>query len=90
MKKNCDVLIIGSGIIGCCLALELSKMNYQTLNVDFQPAAGAGSTANSCGNVRFYYSTYNGVATAYESAWYWHNWKKIYRCGGSAWDRQIS
>ena len=76
MKKNYDVLIIGSGIIGCCLALELSKMNYQTLNVDFQPAAGAGSTANSCGNVRFYYSTYDGVATAYESAWYWHNWKK--------------
>ena len=76
MKKNYDVLIIGAGIIGCCLALELSKMNYRTLNVDLQPTAGAGSTANSCGNVRFYYSTYNGVATAYESAWYWHNWEK--------------
>jgi sarcosine oxidase subunit beta len=44
------------------------------MNLDFQPAAGAGSTANSCGNVRFYYSTPDGVAMAYESAWYWHNW----------------
>ena len=74
MKENCNVLIIGAGIIGCCLAHELSKRGYQTLNLDFQSSAGAGSTANSCGNVRFYYSTRDGVAIAYESAWYWHNW----------------
>lgn len=76
MKQNYDVLIIGSGIIGCCLAFELSKKGYHTLNIDFQSSAGAGSTANSCGNVRFYYSTHDGVAIAYESAWYWHNWEK--------------
>ncbi len=76
MKNNCDVIIIGAGIIGCCIAFELSKKGYRTLNIDFQPAAGAGSTSNSCGNVRFYYSTRDGVALAYESAWYWHNWRK--------------
>lgn len=76
MKENCNVLIIGAGIIGCCLAHELSKRGYQTLNLDFQSLAGAGSTANSCGNVRFYYSTRDGVAIAYESAWYWHNWEE--------------
>ena len=68
MEKKFDILIIGAGIIGCCIAFELSKKGYRTLNVDFQPAAGAGSTSNSCGNVRFYYSTRDGVALAYESA----------------------
>ena len=74
MEENYDAIIIGSGIIGCCTAFELSKKGYKTINIDFQPTAGAGSTSNSCGNVRFYYSTKDGVALAYESAWYWHNW----------------
>jgi sarcosine oxidase subunit beta len=76
MSKDYNAIIIGAGIIGCCIAYELSKKGYRTLNIDFQPAAGAGSTSNSCGNVRFYYSTHDGVAIAYESAWYWHNWRK--------------
>jgi len=76
MSKAYDAIIIGAGIIGCCVAFEMSKKGRRTLNIDFQHAAGAGSTANSCGNVRFYYSTRDGVATAYESAWYWHNWQK--------------
>ncbi len=80
MLPKYDAIIIGAGIIGCCTAYELCKKGYHTLNVDFQPAAGAGSTANSCGNVRFYYSTRDGVALAYESAWYWHNWKKYLDC----------
>ena len=74
MKEKYDSIIIGAGIIGCCLAFELSKKGYQTLNIDKEATAGAGSTANSCGNVRFYYSTKDGVALAYESAWFWHNW----------------
>jgi sarcosine oxidase subunit beta len=76
MPKSYDAIIIGAGIIGCCIAYEMSKKGRRTLNIDLQPSAGAGSTANSCGNVRFYYSTRDGVATAYESAWYWHNWQK--------------
>ena len=76
MSEDYNAIIIGAGIIGCCIAYELGKKNFRTLNIDFQPAAGAGSTSNSCGNVRFYYSTHDGVAIAYESAWYWHNWRK--------------
>lgn len=75
MTPKYDAIIIGAGIIGCCTAFELCKKGYKTLNIDFQDSAGAGSTANSCGNVRFYYSTRDGVAMAYESAWYWHNWR---------------
>ena len=73
-------IIIGAGIIGCCTAYELSKKGYRTLNIDFQLTAGAGSTCNSCGNVRFHYSTRDGVALAYESAWYWHNWREYLDC----------
>lgn len=76
MKVNYDVILIGSGIIGCCIAFELSKKGYKTLNIDKEATAGAGSTANSCGNVRFYYSTRDGVALAYESARHWHNWRE--------------
>jgi len=76
MSNKPDVLIIGAGIIGCCIAYEMSKAGFRTLNVDFQPTAGAGSTGNSCGNVRFYYSTRDGCALAYESAWYWQNWRE--------------
>ena len=75
MEETFDAIIIGAGIIGCCTAFELSKKGYRTVNIDFQPTAGAGSTSNSCGNVRFYYSTRDGVALAYESNWYWHNWE---------------
>ncbi len=76
MENRYDAIVIGAGIIGCCVAFELCKKGRKTLNIDFQAAAGAGSTANSCGNVRFYYSTRDGVAMAYESAWYWHNWRE--------------
>jgi len=61
MKQKYDAIIIGAGIIGCCIAFELCKKGYKTINVDFQSTAGAGSTANSCGNVRFHYSTLDGV-----------------------------
>jgi len=76
VEKKYDAIIIGAGIIGCCTAFELSKMGYKTLNIDKEATAGVGSTGNSCGNVRFYYSTRDGVALAYESAWYWHNWRE--------------
>ena len=75
MDAKYDVVIIGSGVIGVATAFELSKKGFQTLNVDKLSAAGAGSTINTCGNIRFHYSTWDGVAMAYESSFYWDNWK---------------
>ena len=43
MKSKYDAVIVGAGIIGCCVAFELAKKGYQTLNVDKLPAAGHGS-----------------------------------------------
>jgi len=76
MTKKYDAIIIGAGIIGCCIAFELSKKGYKTLNVDKLDAAGHGSTSNSCAVIRLHYSTPDGVAMAREGYFYWLNWQK--------------
>ncbi len=73
-QEPVDALIIGAGIIGAALAFELGQRGYRTLNVDKGPAAGYGSTSNSCAIVRFSYSTVDGVAMAYEGLRYWQRW----------------
>jgi len=75
MKTNYDAIIIGSGIIGCSIAFELSKKGWKTLNVDKLTSAGSGSTANTCAVIRVHYSTLDGTAVAYESYHYWDNWR---------------
>ena len=74
MAKQYDVVIIGAGIIGACIAFELSKRGHKTLNVDKLGAAGAGSTANTCAIIRTHYSTLEGTAMAYESYLHWKEW----------------
>ncbi len=73
-SRNADAIIIGAGIIGSATAFELAKRGYKTLNLDKLPTAGYGSTSNSCAIVRFHYSTWDGVAMAYENKDYWLNW----------------
>ena len=75
MSKNYDAIIIGAGVIGCCVAFELAKKGYKTLNVDKLAEAGSGSTSNSCAVIRLHYSTPDGVAMARESYFYWLNWQ---------------
>lgn len=74
MNYDYDAIIIGSGIIGCSIAFELSKLGWSTLNVDKLPAAGNGSTSNTCAIIRVHYSTLDGTAVAYESYKYWDDW----------------
>jgi len=74
--KKYDAIIVGAGIIGAATAFELAKKGYKTLNIDKLPAAGYGSTSNSCAIVRAHYSTRDGVAFAYEGFFYWQNWVK--------------
>ena len=80
-KRRCDVLIIGAGVIGSNLAFELYKAGYDTLNVDRIPAAGYGSTAASCAIIRTHYSTWAGVAMAYEGYFYWKDWPRYLESG---------
>lgn len=75
MSKNADAIIIGAGIIGCAVAFELGKRGYKTLTIDKLPTAGFGATSNSCAIIRFHYSTWDGVAMAYENYFYWKDWE---------------
>jgi sarcosine oxidase subunit beta len=78
--RDYDVVIIGAGIIGAALALELAKRGQCSLNIDKLPAAGAGSTGNSCAIIRTHYSTYDGSALAYESYFSWDDWAGYLGC----------
>ena len=74
MNKKADAIIIGAGVIGSSVAFELAKRGYKTLNIDKLPTSGYGSTSNSCAIVRAHYSTWDGVAMAYEGFFYWDDW----------------
>ncbi|MEE4219033.1 MAG: FAD-dependent oxidoreductase [Xanthomonadales bacterium] len=87
MKKQFDAIIIGSGIIGACTALELSRRGFRTLNIDKEAAAGYGSTANSSAVIRTHYSTFQGTALAWES---YHQWKQWSDFVGSADDSGLA
>ena len=75
MTQKTDAVIIGCGIIGNCIAFELSKKGYNTLSIDKMGDSGAGSTAGSCAIVRAHYSTLEGVAFAWEGFGIWQNWQ---------------
>ncbi len=76
MTTNYDAIIIGAGISGAAIALELSQKGYKTLNVEKLGAAGHGSTANTCAIIRTHYSTLETTALAFDSYYYWKNWKE--------------
>ena len=69
-----DVVVIGAGIIGAAVALELARGGRSVVCVDQGPGPGAGSTSASSALIRFCYSTIDGVLTAWESALYWRDW----------------
>jgi hypothetical protein len=60
MKGSYDAIIIGAGVIGAAIGLELARKSYRTLNIDRHPAAGYGSTSSSCAIIRTFYSTVEG------------------------------
>ncbi|MEQ9608880.1 MAG: FAD-dependent oxidoreductase [Kiloniellaceae bacterium] len=72
MSESYDAVVIGAGVIGAAVGLELARGGRKVLNVDALPAAGYGSTSNSCAIIRVYYSTLDGCAMAYDG---YHDWK---------------
>ena len=74
MAEQFDAIIIGAGIIGASIGLELARLGWKTLNLDRLPAAGYGPTSASCAIIRSHYSTLDGTALAFEGYQYWKNW----------------
>jgi len=73
-SSSADAIVIGAGVIGSAVALELACAGRSTIAIDKLPAAGYGSTSSSSAVVRFNYSTHAGVAMAWEGVHYWTAW----------------
>ena len=71
---SADAVVIGAGVIGSAVALELARGGRSVVCVDKGPAPGAGSTSASSSIIRFSYSTRDAVLTAWESAAIWRDW----------------
>jgi sarcosine oxidase, subunit beta len=76
MRSSYDAIIIGAGVIGTAIGLELARRGFKTVNVERHPAAGYGSTSSSCAIIRCFYSTVAASAFALEGYHYWKNWKE--------------
>ncbi|MFI6598617.1 NAD(P)/FAD-dependent oxidoreductase [Nonomuraea sp. NPDC050536] len=74
MSTTADAVVVGAGVIGASIALELSRLGLEVLVVDKAGGAGHGSTSASSAVVRFNYSTWAGVVAAWESWHCWTNW----------------
>ena len=72
-RTTADAIVIGAGVIGSAVALELARTGRDVVVVDMGPAPGAGSTSSSAAIIRFSYSTLDSVLTAWEAAAMWHD-----------------
>jgi hypothetical protein len=70
-----DAVIVGAGIIGASVALELSKKGYRTLNIDQEAGSGQGSTAWSSGVIRTFYTATESCKFSWEGYQTFANWK---------------
>jgi sarcosine oxidase subunit beta len=69
-----EIAIIGGGVIGCSIALELARRGARPTVIERNGEVGHGSTAASCGIIRRFYSTPTMTAMADEGARIWADW----------------
>src|SRR3954454_625400 len=74
MNVTADAVVVGAGVIGSSIALELARDGLSVVVVDKAGAPGQGSTSASSAVVRFNYSTWDGIATAWEAKHAWEKW----------------
>lgn len=73
-RLTADCVVVGSGVIGAATALELARGGRDVLVLDKAAGPGHGSTSASSAVIRFLYSTFESVATAWESRFCWEVW----------------
>lgn len=71
------IVVIGAGVIGSSIALQLARSGNDVTVIERNSAAGMGSTSASSAVVRFNYSTFDAVALAWESYFLWKEWKSL-------------
>lgn len=70
-----DAVVVGAGIIGSAIALELARSGRTVLVVDKGQAVGGGSTSASSSIIRFHYSTRAGCVASWEAMHQWADWE---------------
>ena len=71
-----SAVVVGAGIIGCSIALELSRRGWAVTVVDKGSTPGCGSTSASSAMVRFNYDNLQEAVLAWESYARWVEWGK--------------
>ncbi len=71
-----SAVVVGAGIIGCSIALELSRRGWDVTVVDKGSTPGCGSTSASSAMVRFNYDNLQEAVLAWESYARWVEWSK--------------
>lgn len=73
--RTADAVVVGAGVIGAAIALELARAGRSVVVVDKAAGIGHGSTSASSAIVRFHYSTRTAVALAWEARHCWEDWR---------------
>jgi glycine/D-amino acid oxidase-like deaminating enzyme len=76
MVQTADAVVVGAGVIGSSIALELARQGRSVVVLDKAGGIGHGSTSASSAIVRFNYSTWEGVALSWEGLHGWRQWEQ--------------
>jgi sarcosine oxidase subunit beta len=76
VSSNKSVVVVGAGVIGCSIGLELARTGWSVTVVDKGSTPGCGSTSASSAMVRFNYDSLPEAALAWEAAARWNQWEK--------------
>ncbi len=79
---NCDVLVIGAGLMGCASALELAKRGHKVVVAERGSAPGSETTAKSGAIIRAHYGVPELVEMALEANHRFQNFGELF--GGDA------
>ena len=71
-----DAVVVGAGVIGSSIALELARAGRSVVVVDRAAGAGQGSTSASSAVIRYNFSTLAGVVASWESHFCWQSWSE--------------
>lgn len=72
--STADAIVIGAGVIGSGVSLELARAGRDVICLERLAGAGYGSTSSSSAVIRYTYSTAAGVAMAWEGMHIWRDW----------------
>lgn len=76
-----EVLVIGAGVIGASIALEMARAGHDVLVLDRSSAAGTGSTSSSAAIVRVHAGDAHTSALSDDALTIWHDWAEFLDAG---------